>query len=561
MSSPAPTPVPEWLRPGLMRSLECLPDTLIRSIGRGFAGGFTKREAILRQWKQITNGFPEISLELCESIREHLPVYQVTRALSPPYLVISLRCLSGIAGSDLVCVALWLDLRPDVHGLAQPEVLFDHGMPKDDAKKVWLKWLVHEFLEPFDLKASDAEGTAIKQSKDSHSKNQELARTQKWLDDGKKRLSEAQSQHQSEMTALRAQHEAEIRSLTESRDAVLARSTELESQFIHELRGEVDTVLGAQLRPWYARVVALEDQVDSSETVIGKLLGEINGALERQRRHDRHQSNLSRLRDDLNTLSEMQDRVQFSRSESLHPLKEWPALAQRLESSIRELQKQLNGIPSASPWSRQLAAELQSATSGPALDAILGRARQLAQSGLLENEAMQWLAQRGHERRSILADPVIQSSPALPVRLQQVLDGQHPGIIVVDAYNWIGRAGGVLGVSTEPSSFALSLKQLKPLLKKWASRAPSAEICLFVDGPTENSANWAPNLRLTWTGGVGQHRADIVIRGHLEFLHRQKNQHPVWVVTDDRDVRSFASRWLAAVESCEAFARRLSPKV
>jgi len=300
-----------------MRSLECLPDTFIRSIGREFAGGFTKREAILRQWKQLTNGFPEISQELSESIREHLPVFQVTRALTAPYLIISLRCLSGIAGSDLVCVALWLDLRPDVHGLAQPEVLTDPGMPKDEAKRVWLNWLVQEFLAPFDMKAPDAEGSAITQSQDSQSTNQELVRAQKWLDDGRKRLSEAQSRHQSEMAALRAQHGAEVRNLTESRDAVLARSAELESKFVQELRGEVDTVLGAQLRPWYARVVALEDQVESSETVIGKLLGEINGALERQRRQDRHQANFSRLRDDLNTLSELQDRVHFSQSESL----------------------------------------------------------------------------------------------------------------------------------------------------------------------------------------------------------------------------------------------------
>jgi hypothetical protein len=509
----------------------------------------------------MANGFPEISQELCDSIREHLPVYQVTRALNASYLATVLRCLSGITGADLVCVALWLDLRPDVQTLAQPEVLSDPSMSKADAESVWMKHLAHDFLVPFDLKGPDAAGSAIGEGKNSHFTNQELARTQKWLDDCKKRLSEAQSRHQTEMAALREQHAAEVQSLSESRDAVLARSAELESKFIQELRGEVDTVLGAQLRPWYARVVALEDQVDSSETVIGKLLGEINGALERQRRHDRHQANLSRLRDDLNSLSELQDRVQFARSESLHPLKEWPALAQRLESSIREIQKQLNGIPSGAPWSRQLAAELQSSASGSAIDAVLGRARQLAQSGLLESEAMQWLAQRGHERRSILADPVLQSSPALPVRLQQVLDGQHAGIIVVDAYNWIGRAGGLLGVSTEPSAFTSSLKQLKPLLKKWASRAPSAEICLFVDGPTESSTSWAQNLRITWTGGVGPHRADIVIRGHLEFLHRQKNRHPVWVVSDDREVRSSALRWLAAVESCEAFARRLSATV
>lgn len=557
MSSLSPIPVPEWLRPGLMRSLDCLPDTFVRNIGLGFPGGFTKRDAILRQWKLLTNGFPEVSGELCDAIRAHLPVYQVTRALEGRYLVVSLGCLAGLVGTDLLCVALWLDLRPDVQALARPETLADPGMPTSGAKATWTEWITKDFLAPFGLKPADSSGSGSKSPDGQQSSVHQLARTQKWLEDCQKRLSEAQARHISEMEKLRKESESEIRGLTESRDAVLGRLSELETRFLQTLRGEMDSVLGAQLRPWYARVVAVEEQVDSSSTAVGKLVGEINGALERQRHQDRHQANLSRLRDDLHTLSELRDKIQLSRSESLHPLREWPALEERVGSSIRAIQKQLGEIPSGLPWATKLAADLHSAGSSEAVEAVLIRARQLVDAGLLEKEAMQWLCQRGLERQAVLADPVLQSFPPLTVRLQEVLDGQQAGIIVIDVYNWIGRAGGILGVSSEPSSFTASLKELRPLLKKWGTRAKLAEFLLFVDGPSENSVSWSPNVRLTWTGGVGQHRADAVIRGHLEYLHRQKNRYPIWVVSDDREVRGSAVRWQAAIEPCDAFSRRL----
>lgn len=562
----APTPVPPWLRPGLSRALDFLPEAVIREMGSQLPGGFKKRQAILDQWRRMARGFQEVPVDFLDTLRTSLPIFDLLQVLDPLHLELWLPNLAPLAGPDLLAVALWLDQRPEVAALARPELLALPVPPAEEAKTQWRRIVENQFLLPAGITppppppAVSPPPTTSTQPPPANAEP-ELERTRKWLADARRQLAEAQARHHSELKALRQQHQAEVQSLAGQRDALDARLREIEADGARQIREGVQQGLHARLRPWHARAVALEEHAGTAEPARDRLLHELRAALERQRQADRHQANLARLREDLQRLLDLRDHVQWARSESLHPLGDWPAMVARLEAAIVDLRRQLREIPAATRWAPDLAAELQASATPAELDAALARAGQLAEAGLLDAEARQWLAAKAAERRALLQDPLLPRQPPAPVRLREVLAGQAAGVILIDAYNWIGRAGPILGVSDSPDLFPESLQQLRPLLRKLGGQAAVGEILLFADGPRENTLPLTGNLRLVWSGGEGRHRADAVIRGHLEYLQKQGETRPVWVVSDDGEVRAAARHWEATVEACEPFARRVQALV
>ncbi|MFM7102037.1 MAG: hypothetical protein ACKO3N_12790, partial [Verrucomicrobiota bacterium] len=331
-----PTPVPPWLRPGLSRSLEFLPEAVVREMGSQLPGGFKKRPAILDQWRRMARGFQEVPADFLDTLRTSLPIFDLLQVLDPLHLELWLPHLAPLAGPDLLAVALWLDQRPEVAALAQPELLALPSLPAEEAQRQWRRMVENRFLLPAGVPPTPpppavAPATAAAIQPPPADAEQELARTRKWLADARRQLAEAQSRHQVEVKALRQQHQAEVQTLAGQRDALDARLRGIEADCARQIREGVDQGLNARLRPWHARAVAVEEQAGAAEPARARLLHELRAALERQRQADRHQANLARLREDLQRLLDLRDHVQWARAESLHPLGDWPALVARLE--------------------------------------------------------------------------------------------------------------------------------------------------------------------------------------------------------------------------------------
>lgn len=569
MPDQTPVEVPDWLRPAVAVAVEQLPNAVIREIGQQIPGGFTRRETILEAWKRHARGFHRLEPGLCDHLRLALPACRVLRLIEPAWTSSFLRPLGRLVGPEILAVALWLDHRPAVAALATPEVLTPAhpDTTVGDARGQWLELVRGFLLSPLGAdftpaaSAAPASGSShapnTGTSSDGDSDGQELELARKRLAQARKQLSETTTAHQKELAHLRAAHETEVATLASRSSELEARLREMESEFARRVRDEVAQALDARVRPWFSRVVALEEADETAAGAMEKLAADLRAALDQQRRADRHQANHARLRERLGELLELRDQVQWARAESLQPLPNWPALLSRLDTAIAELRRELREVPDAAPWAADLAADLAACAAPADVDAVMSRATHLADAGLLGENAVEWLRRRADERRSVLNDALVSRTPPAPVRLREVIAGQTAGVVLVDAYNWIGRAGTILGVPTDPATFPAALRQLQPLLRRTARQAARAELLLFVDGPRDHTETWADNLRLVYSGGTGADRADAVIRGHLEHLRNCADPRAAFVISDDRTVRTCSLRFGAVVESCEAFARRL----
>jgi hypothetical protein len=284
----------------------------------------------------------------------------------------------------------------------------------------------------------------------------------------------------------------------------------------------------------------------------------LRGALERQRQADRHQGNRAQLRRELEVLAELKAQSQTAAGEALHPLGEWSALLRRAEAAITKRRELLGDLPADAPeWMTEMQAQLAQATSPATVDSVLGRVETLATAGLLAPPVLAWFRERAALRKSAVADPLRRGTGLPVVRIGDVLRGAAAGVILIDAYNWIGAAGEELGVSSDPARFVDSLRRLHPLLGRIAARAAKAQVQVVADGHDSNQRTLASNLRIVWSGGEGRNRADGVLLGQLRHLRRGADAPMVFVVTNDQEIRRDATALGAMIEDSLGFARRV----
>jgi hypothetical protein len=568
---PVSLEVPEWLRPAIGQATAQLPEALVREMGGRLAGGFTKRAAILTAWQRRDQDFARITTEHADWLRETQPSCRVLRALDPLALTECLPTLVGVLGADEVRLALWLDRRESVARLAQPE--FPASLPAAQtdptvARQAWLELVRREFLRPFGLATEvtpgSAPGAGPALRSEAPAGGRELAgesdldRHRGWLKQAQKALTEEKTARAQELAELKRTHARTVEELTVARDQARSALAKLEAETGTRIRAEVSAALDAQVRPWLTQAVELDAAVAVAGPEFERLTRAVSGALERQRQADRHQGNRTTLRKELAALLAMREQVATAAGDALQPLAEWPALLRQLDAAIAHRRQLLGDLPAQAPaWMPELSADLAVAGNAPAVDTVGQRAETLAGAGLLAGEVLAWFRGQVALRRSAVADPLRQGLAAPPVRLGDLLRGGQAGLILVDAFNWIGRAGDELGVSSKPERFTDSLKRLEPMLRRVAGRAERVVFVLVADGPDTHHHDLAPNVRILWSGGTGPHRADGVLLGELRHRRGATPGLPIFVVTEDGEVRRQAKGLGAGVEECVGFARRL----
>lgn len=553
--------VPEWLRPAMGVIGEHLPEDCVREMGRQMLGGFTKRAAILAQWRRLISGNVRLSPDLVVTLRLSMAPCRVLVQLDPAMIPTWIDALMSAVGPEATVVSLWLDPRPTVSALAKPELLTRVIVKADDREAAWRRFVSMGFLEPMGMERvspvaapSAAPAVGALAANDSV----DLEKHRKWLKDARSQLATEVQAHQKTVREMREQSAAREAALVVERDAVKKELQELRSGYVTKVQQEVKAALDAQVRPWLARAVATEAASDSSAPEFDRIAGELRGALERQRQADRHQGNRAMLRRELEVLAELKAQAQMAAGEAIQPLGEWAALLRRAEAAIVRRRELLGDLPAEAPeWMTDLQAQLALATTPAAVASVLGRVEALAGAALLTPPVLGWFRDRAAVRKSAVSDPLRRGASVVVVRIGDVLRGAAAGVILIDAYNWIGAAGEVLGVSSDPARFVDSLRRLHPLLGRIAARASKAQVQVVADGHDSNQRTLASNLRIVWSGGEGRNRADAVLIGHLRHLRRGAETPTVFVVTNDQEIRTEATALGAMIEDSLGFARRV----
>jgi len=115
------------------------------------------------------------------------------------------------------------------------------------------------------------------------------------------------------------------------------------------------------------------------------------------------------------------------------------------------------------------------------------------------------------------------------------------------------RPGRFREASALAIAFAQSLRRLEPWMRRLGEAARLADIRFVMDGPRAAHQTLGPTVRVEWTGGQGENRADQVIGGMLRVSDMSM---PTWVITRDTDLGRRAREAGAVVEAPEAFTRR-----
>jgi len=77
---------------------------------------------------------------------------------------------------------------------------------------------------------------------------------------------------------------------------------------------------------------------------------------------------------------------------------------------------------------------------------------------------------------------------------------------------------------------------------------------IFFDGPVYSQEHAATNVKITYSGGEGEHRADNAILELAEYMHSHLPDLIRVLVTDDRDLAKQAKKYKTASMRLAEFA-------
>ena len=153
-------------------------------------------------------------------------------------------------------------------------------------------------------------------------------------------------------------------------------------------------------------------------------------------------------------------------------------------------------------------------------------------------------------RASVEAAPVPEAPRATPrdrlaaLTYPDPLPAGNPLRILIDGHNVLNVAPEYVAMATtgpNPPSHEALRDDLQHRIVALAGRLAPCEIDLYFDGPVANLYTLAPGVRLHFSGGTGDHRADNVILGDLAF-YAQQGGASFLTVTEDADIAAEALR-------------------
>ena len=544
----AKMPVPEWLRPHVAEALRKAPAKLHRLLGEQCNGSFSKTDAILARFSMMTHGHEWLPDFVVGVLREGMPLRALVRALEVETLKARLADLCGAAGAGRMALALWLDPRPEVKGLATAEWAANTAQPDDTTRAPWAAFAEHTFMGSLGVPAWSARnvpGATV----ESCARTEELRRRVREAEDAMARERSARREEGRLLHAEVEEWKGRVARMTAEREA-------LEAGIARRVSEAVEADRAARMTPWLARAMEVEDLVEAgaSEAGLPGLLERARSAVRRHEAMDPHGANVARLRAEMRVIEEQRDEARMAVESALHRCPELEEVIRRLDEAMVERRRLVGEAPASRGWVQDLAMEVATAVGKEALAGLRLRIETLAGQGLIGTEAHGWLAGRLLERESVLDEPALQAGAGRrEARLMDVIQGRAPGRILVDTFNWIGQAGEELGVSREPDQFLASIKRLEPWMRQLGRVAGMADIRFVADGPHASHRTLGKTVRVEWSGGEGRDRADKVIVG---MLVARRGEGPSWVVTADHALAAACRHAGAIVEPPVGFTRR-----
>ena len=288
-------------------------------------------------------------------------------------------------------------------------------------------------------------------------------------------------------------------------------------------------------------------------------------ALERQRPVDRHSGNRATLTRTLEERRQMLAQVQHARIEALTPLPELASIAAELEHEIGELERHLGQADAQlTPTVAGLLARINAAQAIDDLTEVRQFIQQATAYGLLQRNELDRLYRAMNDKTGLLYDKAELSRENRSDRpkprffdLRRAVARGEPFTLVIDGHNVLHALEDIFGrhfADGHPGTKARF--EFADRLNRIFDR-PGADVLLYFDGDDPSERSLSDQVRVVYSGGTGEHRADEAILKRLSFYFQSAPSAPVCLVTRDADLARQASAMGATIIHPEEFAASL----
>jgi hypothetical protein len=479
--------------------------------------------------------------------------------------------LCSVVGADRIMACLLLSRRADLQALAKSVILGERAIKalSEEEKKTFTVNTMQAYLpfleslqnalsdgagnkgvaEPPKLaEAADADPRVIQLENKITVLNNQLEQAKKDIKHHKQMASQA-GEFKKKMERSEKAH-SEIKAEVADLKSQLAEKNKELASLDKAIESTVTELVESALHSWIRHPHKISTEVDVNNGA--DLVERAKKIIEKQQDIDKHAGNRRVLSQRLDEVTHLRDQVRELGREAIHPLAELGIVGSDLEKEITRLMDLLGQDPLQSDFAKAFEAKIGLAVSPDEIleyKQLLGSLKELKVLGHSDI----WSLYEYCDRRMALVydkftpDVKIPKQPLDPVyRLKRTLADNTEMIWLIDGHNVLfslPEAFGTFdskGLPTEESR-----QKLCDLLVQISKNAENCQIHLFYDSPTHSEYRPSKNVKVIYSGGTGEHRADDSICVDLEYCCRAMSSVPTLLTTDDWDLRSRAKHLAA----------------
>lgn len=559
------TPLPPACEKEIQRLVELLPEADLAALAAtepAFkAGGFRPgNPAALRvRLQQIVCGSAVIPETLRRAIARRSRSHTLTGLLAPETLAEARHALAALLSPEVLLVALLLDPRPEVRDKAESWLQLPQPFltlaPADALERLRGQFSDLTGL----LGAAPSDGLpATRESwqqqkekleariRDLQSENRRLKGVEDRLANTARLLKTSEDKLAAALAAA-AETDAALRQKSRALDETAAELARETSRREERLVAALDAALAREFHGWLRQARAVEAAA-ADTAPHADLLAKAAAALRKQAETDRHSGNRAVLAQRLEQLETARRDVRAALRNALRQNPELKTVEAELSDQITSLSSVLDPDSPASSLEEALLTRIHAAA-----DNDLPRLRDLpdlfASLRILDAAALARLRDAFQKRFSAIQALGVPPDPRMEERqnasslLGRALAGQAPAILLIDAHNVLfGLPVRYMPARGTSLTDAEKRQRLVDDIVRIAAPSPTLRAWIVFDGHTRSDTQAAPNVRVTYSGGEGEHRADNVILDNIRFFTTTSPELPVILVSNDNDLCTAARR-------------------
>lgn len=532
-------------------------------------GGFrqTTKPAILRaRVQQIVDGPTVISDAFRAVLNRRYKLCMLVGAISAGILCAMRAAFAACFGTDEILVAMLLDAREEVRMTAcrwiHGKDSFDKEEPAAAASELVAIFAPIVNLAKTDPAIAEIAGIgAVPASAERlrtecenletklhdarleirrlHAVDDRMAGVQQKLKNAEGKLADVSAKLAAAESALRVE-----RADAEALKIELGRETAHREA---RLQAAIDLALSKEFCGWLGEARAVESAARAPGAE-ADLLARADAALARQAEIDRASGNRLELVKRLDALEVSRGRVADALAHALRQSPELKAIDDALGQEILRLRALLGIAATPTPFESALVEAIHAADDN-ALPAYRNWPDPFLPLHLLDKEAVQRV-RLAYQKRLAAVQAVglpgpdkLEQEPKPVSRLSAALSRPTETILLCDGHNIIfGLPARYNPPRGRTATDAEKRQHFVQDVVRLVAASPALRAWIVFDGPTRSDTEAAPNVRVTYSGGTGEHRADGVLVDNVRFFKSAQPEVPVLLVSDDRELCSNARR-------------------